>query len=423
MNIGIQTWGTEGDVRPFIALAAGLSGAGHRVTLAVTEIRNTDFSEYGARLRFEIRQVGWIHCEEDRFKALAHQVFYEKNPAKQGQLLLTHFFDPATEDMLAAAKRLCEENELVIGHFFVWPLKIAALQTERPLATVYTTPIIPSPSLPPQGLPDLGRLWNSFWWRVMGAVLDRMWKPPIDKIFHREGLDPGKSLLRDIYSSPWLNLVSVSPTLFPPPPDWRDRFHLCGFFALPEDRQPWDFPHGLKRFISAGPPPVYMTFGSMLASEPNPNEITSLMIDAVKQAGIRAIIQSNWDDLEVVETPPEIYRVTREPHERIFPHCAAVVHHGGAGTTQSALLAGRPSVVVAHASDQPFWGSVLHRAGAAPKPLLRRSVTPETLARAIRTACNSPEMASNAAAIGKRMTSEDGVGRAVELIEARCGLS
>jgi sterol 3beta-glucosyltransferase len=418
VNIGLQTWGTEGDVRPFVALAAGLSAAGHHVTLAVTEIRNTDFSEYGKDLRFSIRRVGRLSCDGDRLKAIVHQAFHEKNPAKQGLLVSTHFFDPAVEDMLAAARRLCEENDLVVGHFFMWPLKIAARQSGCPKATVYTTPIIPSPRLPPPGMGDYGRLWNAFWWRVTDAVLNRTWKPPIDRVYRREGLAPEKSLLRDIYSSEWLNLVSVSPTLFPPPPDWQDRFHVCGFLNLAEDGQSWDFPDDLRRFLEAGPPPVYLTFGSMLASEPNPLEITTLMINAVKKAGTRAIIQSKWDELGAIETPPEIFCITRAPHQQVFPHCAAVVHHGGAGTTQSALGAGRPSVIVAHASDQPLWGSILQRAGAAPKFLLRRSVTAEKLADAIRAACNSPEMALKAAHIGQKMNDEDGVRRAIELIEA-----
>jgi len=416
MNIGIQTWGTEGDVRPFLALAAGLKAAGHQVTLAVTEIRNTDFSSYSDRLRVAVRPVGWIDCPEDRFKQLAHRIFHETNPAKQGRLLLTHFFDPVLEDMLAAAKALCTENDLVIGHFILWPVKIAAVQAGCPLVTVYTTPIIPSPRVAPQGIPDFGKLWNAFWWRVMDAVLNRMWKPAIDRVFRREGVDPGKSLLRDVYPSPGLNLISVSPSLFPPPPDWKGRFHLCGFFNLPAEGEPWRMPDDLRRFLSAGPPPVYMTFGSMLASDPDPRDATALMVSSARRAGIRAIIQSNWEELGQMEADADVYRMARAPHHAVFPHCAAVVHHGGAGTTQASILAGCPSVVVAHASDQPFWGSVLKRAGIAPRILHRRSVTAGKLAAAITRVLSSPEMAERAAGIGRRMKGENGVAKAVELI-------
>ena len=84
MKIGIQTWGTEGDVRPFIALSGGLSAAGHDVTLAVTEITNKRFTSFCKRLGFTIRHVGHIDINEARFKELASEVFHTWNPVKKG---------------------------------------------------------------------------------------------------------------------------------------------------------------------------------------------------------------------------------------------------------------------------------------------------------------------------------------------------
>ena len=128
MKIGLQTWGTEGDVRPFLALAAGLKSAGHETTLLTTEIQNRDFSVEAEKFQITYRPVGHIACGKERFKQLVQQVFNEKNPARMGLILLENFFDPVAEDILAAAKRLCSENDVVIGHFLVWPLKIAALR-------------------------------------------------------------------------------------------------------------------------------------------------------------------------------------------------------------------------------------------------------------------------------------------------------
>jgi len=420
MKIGLQTWGTEGDVRPFMALATGLQAAGHQVTLLTTEIRNRDFSAEARRLRIAIRKIGHIECGEEQFKELVHQVFYEKNPAKQGLILLKNFFYPAVADMLAAAELLCAENDAVIGHFFVWPLKIAALKSGRPFIAIHTTPIIPSCHLSPQGLPNLGRWWNWLWWQVMDLVLNKMWKPPIDAVFRAEGIEPGKSLMKNVWRSALLNLVSVSPSLFPAPPDWPGHFHLCGFFGFPQQDGAGGVAGGLKEFLSAGEPPVYMTFGSMLESDPDPRMITRLMIDSARMAGVRAIIQSNWNEIEGIPEHPSIFRTVRASHRSIFPHCAVVVHHGGAGTTQAAIEAGCPSVVVAHASDQPLWGAVLKKRGAAPKFLLRRSVTPQKLAGAIRIARKSAEMKDTAKKIGRQMRAENGVLQAVRLIESVC---
>lgn len=114
-----------------------------------------------------------------------------------------------------------------------------------------------------------------------------------------------------------------------------------------------------------------------------------------------------------------IFFINRAPHSRIFPFCSAVVHHGGAGTTHSALAAGCPSIVVAHVSDQMFWGNELTRLGVGPKILHRRSLTAEKLADRIRTTLNSRPMRQKAQALGQSMRKEDGVGLAVRLIEHR----
>jgi len=100
MKIGLQTWGTEGDIRPFIALATGLQTTGHDVTLAVTEIQNNNFSQYSERFNIAIRHVGHIDCDDEKFKQLAYQIFNDHHPARKGQILMTNFFDPVANDML-----------------------------------------------------------------------------------------------------------------------------------------------------------------------------------------------------------------------------------------------------------------------------------------------------------------------------------
>jgi sterol 3beta-glucosyltransferase len=416
MRIGIQTWGTEGDVRPFIALAAGLSAAGHAVTLAVTEITNKQFTAFGERLKFAVRPIGHIDCDEIRFKQLSAQVFNAWNPIKKGDIIVTHFFDPVIEDMLAAAKALCAENDLVIGHFFIYPLKIAARQFQVPFMMVFTTPLIPSRFLPPLGIPEFAKWMNPLWWNLFDMLLNKTWKPAIDRLFLREGVPAEKSVFGGIWHSSLLNLVAVSPALFPPPPDWEQRYHLCGFLNIPEKGESWQMPENLKQFLAAAEPPVHITFGSMIASDPSPRNITQLLIQAVRLAGCRAIIQSNWTELNDLPEFPNIYRMISAPHQHIFPHCAAVIHHGGAGTTQAATLAGCPSIVVEHSSDQPLWGSLLQRRGIAPKLLHRRSISAAKLARAIRRVLDTPAMAEKAKTIGARMQAEDGLTRAVELI-------
>jgi sterol 3beta-glucosyltransferase len=143
------------------------------------------------------------------------------------------------------------------------------------------------------------------------------------------------------------------------------------------------------------------------------------MIEAVNLGNFRAIIQSRWEDLEAVPESPNIYRTGFTKYQAIFPKCAAVLHHGGAGTTHLATRCGCPAVVVEHALDQRIWGVLLNRAGLAHRPLHRRTLTPGKLAKAVRDVLDSKEMAARARAAGKAMLAEHGVRRAVELLEER----
>ena len=137
----------------------------------------------------------------------------------------------------------------------------------------------------------------------------------------------------------------------------------------------------------------------------------------IEKLGCRAIVQVPWDDLSAFETKQNVFMVNRSPYAEVFPRCAAIVHHGGAGTTQSSLLAGKPSVIVAHMADQTFWGAELKRLGVAGDTLQRKSLTAQKLAKGITFVLNDPTMPEKAAAIGHAMTREDGVKKAIQLVE------
>ncbi len=142
---------------------------------------------------------------------------------------------------------------------------------------------------------------------------------------------------------------------------------------------------------------------------------------AVRTVGCRAIFQLPWDDLAAFPAENGIFNMKRSSHTKVFPGSSLVVHHGGAGTTQSSLLSGQPSVVVAHMADQFFWGSELERLGVAGPTQRRKGLSPERLANSIAKVLASPEMANRALAIGNAMSEENGVDVAVSLIEARLG--
>jgi UDP:flavonoid glycosyltransferase YjiC (YdhE family) len=193
---------------------------------------------------------------------------------------------------------------------------------------------------------------------------------------------------------------------------------------MPEKGEEYIIPQDLEDFLASGPAPVYMTFGSMISplmGDEYVNETTRLMVDAAKLVGCRVIIQSYWDNINGIEEDPDIYRITQVPHQKIFPHCSAVVHHCGAGTTQSVTRAGCPSVVVAHMTDQVFWGNKLKQLSLALKPFHRKSITAQKLAKEIRCVLDSHNMKKKAEELGKLLRKEEGVLHAVKTIEETLG--
>jgi UDP:flavonoid glycosyltransferase YjiC (YdhE family) len=427
MRIGLQTWGSDGDIRPFAALAGGLSSAGHDVTLALTSIDNKDYSQLGEALGFKTVPVAneFYSLNEEQLGQIPYKMLQTRNLIKQSRILLEHTFEPILEDLYGTAKQLCAENDLVIGHFLLHPALLAAEKTQKPCISIFLNHMLfPSRNIVPFGLPDLGRWMNPIWWKLVVTIVDRENRGSINTLRIREGMAPFKRVVAEAMHSEILEmiLVAVSSTICPRQPDWDERVYVCGFFSVPDQAEPWSIPEDLQRFLNAGGPPIYMTLGSMISVETSTErltDITRLLIKAAKLAGARAIIQSRWEDITTIPEDSDIYRITKAPHQYVFPHCSAVVHHGGSGTTQSATRCGCPSVVVEHFLDQPFWGYELKRLGLTSKVLHRRSITAAELGREIRTVISSPAMQKKAQHIAGLMKNEDGVGRAVELIQKR----
>jgi sterol 3beta-glucosyltransferase len=417
MKIGVLTWGSEGDLRPLIALSRGLSEAGHEVTLSLADVT------FSASL--DLSRVGAVRTElltPPHDLAVFREVFggfigKKVSPGKQMTAVLERLLYPMEAQLAQAAEALCRDNDLVVGHFLLYPLAMAAQKVGRPRVSVFPAPLHPSRSYTPGGVPNLGGLVTSLIWRLMVVGMNRMFGGAVRRLYRAHGVPVPGSVVADVLGSPLLSLVGVSPALFPQPGDWPATMTVCGHLSRAEPG-PWELPEPLRRFLAEGSPPVFMTFGSMSAADEDVRAVTGRLIEAARLAGCRAIIQSDWDRAAGLPEYPEIFRLTRAPHEAILPRCRLVVHHGGAGTSHAAARAGVPSVVVAHIVDQLFWGETLQRAGLSGPMLERYSLTSERLAAAISRTLESTEMARRASEVAQAMRREDGVRAAVERISA-----
>jgi UDP:flavonoid glycosyltransferase YjiC (YdhE family) len=209
-------------------------------------------------------------------------------------------------------------------------------------------------------------------------------------------------------------LYGFSPLVIPPPPDWGGNVHVTGYWFL-EPAVSWTPPADLTTFLDGGPPPIYVGFGSM--SSRRPEETTRLVLSALAQTGQRAVLLSGWGGLTKADLPDSVLMIHSVPHDWLFRRVAAVVHHGGAGTTAAGLRAGAPSVIIPFFGDQPFWGQRVVALGVGPEPIPRQQLTAESLAAAIEEAVTNVAMRRRAADLGEQIRAEDGVARAVEAIQ------
>jgi UDP:flavonoid glycosyltransferase YjiC (YdhE family) len=210
-------------------------------------------------------------------------------------------------------------------------------------------------------------------------------------------------------------LMAISPHVFPPPPDWPARNHVTGYWFLDESPG-WEPPAALVRFLEDGPAPVCIGFGSVVTSDAA--RLGRVALEALARSGLRGVLLGGWSGIGGDEDiSGHVLRLESAPHGWLFPRMAAVVHHGGAGTTAAGLRAGAPGILTPFSSDQPFWASRIEALGVGPRPIPIHRLTADNLAEAMRLAVSDESIRARAADLGAKIRAEDGVARAVEIIE------
>lgn len=229
------------------------------------------------------------------------------------------------------------------------------------------------------------------------------------------GLPPQRrfDMFRTTGGEPIPVLHGFSRHVVPVPSDWPATVTTTGYWFLPEDET--RVPAAVEAFLEAGPPPVCVGFGSMIGAFPE--RLERLINDALREAGVRGVVVAGGDGAPREVVPGRVLQTGRVPHAWLFPRMAAVVHHGGAGTTAAALRAGRTPVTVPFFGDQFYWGHRVHALGVGCRPIPWKKLTVAALAAAIREATSNPALQRRAREMGALLHREDGVGNAVAAIE------
>jgi UDP:flavonoid glycosyltransferase YjiC (YdhE family) len=419
MRIVMVAAGSRGDVQPYVALGRGLKNAGHRVRLVTTLNYEALVTAHGLEF-WPVEMNMQEMVETERMRALLESGNLLTQMAELAKMGKQSVVKLATRSLEAA-----QDTDLVMGGLS--GMFIAAAVAEKmglPMVQAHNVPFTPTRAFPGALMPAppgwVGHALNRLTHHVTRQILWQTARPG-DRVARRQvfGLSPfpvwgpfGSAILGQ---SPVLYGISLA--VITPPPDWDPaRIHVTGYWFLPPS-ETWRPPESLERFLEAGPPPVYIGFGSM--SNRKPEETADLVLKALAETGQRGIVFSGWAGLQKADLPDSVLMIDSTPHTWLFPRMSAVVHHGGAGTTAAGLRAGVPSVVVPFHGDQPFWGRLVANLGVGPVPIPRRKLTAERLVQALTIARDDPTMRQRAADLGAKIRDEDGVANAVARIQQR----
>lgn len=411
MHIFLTASGTRGDVQPALALALGLKAAGHTVRIAA----GSNFAAWIQAYGFEcipLLDMEALMRSPDGVK------WVEQGNNQMAQLrIMKRLVDAHADDLIRPVLEHGREADLHISGFtstigvaaicekYKIPLVEAALQPYRASRSGAATLV---PVL--QGKSIINRLVGALGQRFIWGVS----KDIVKNLRQELGLSPlnAGSATAMVNRVPLVN--GYSAHVVPHPDDWTPDSATVGYWFL-EEEHIWTPPQALTDFLAQTPTPVYIGFGSM--SSADPQATFDLVCEAVAQSGQRAVFVTGWSGLKAASAPDNIYVIDKAPHSWLFQRVAGVVHHGGAGTTAAGLRAGKPTLIVPHMADQPFWGGRVHALGVGPKPIPRPKLTVETLARALRALATDGTLRRRADTLGAAIRAEDGVARGVEAIE------
>ncbi len=403
MRIIIPALGSRGDIQPYINLCQGLRRAGHDAVLA---------SLPSARGLAEAHDVPFAAVGPDVDLAAATARMWEGASRfwwiglMRVMQLGARLIEQAYPDLLA----LCRGADLIL----VNDTSAGAAEGDKlgiPWFSVTLQPArVPGVKKAPAGF--RGKIIDAVW-----GILGRMMVAPINGFRRRVGAPLIRNMASTGITSETLLLLPVSPNVIPPNPDWLPFVRMTGvwFPELPCDYRP---PEDLLRFLDSGEPPVVICLGAMSMSGKSAERAAEIALAAVKQAGVRAVIQG-WDSiLAGGSMPAGSIHAGPVPHGWLLERAAGIVHHGGAGTTAAGLRSGKPALVIPHIIDQFYWSQCVEALGAGPRPIPRPELTVRNMAEGMRRIADDRALRDRAADLGRKIRAEaDGVDRAVRLIE------
>ncbi len=411
MDIFLTASGTRGDVQPALALAHGLKDAGHTVRVAAGQNFAAWIESHGFSCLPMMDMEAMMQTDAGR--QWADQGTNQRLQLRLMAELVNEYGDELTRPLVEYGR----DCDLHISGFTSTPMVAVIAEKHRiPQVEAALQPYRATRSgdaslvAITRRSSILNKLFGMLGQRLIWSIV----RQQVTKMREREGLPSIRAGQATALVNRMPLVNGYSPSVVPHPDDWTADSATVGYWLLNEASS-WTPPAHLVSFLETSPASLYIGFGSMGSADPQ--AMFNLVCEALRLAGQRAVFITGWSGLQLTTVPDHVCVIEKAPHDWLFDRVSAVVHHGGAGTTAAGLRASKPTLVIPHMSDQPFWGRRVHDLGAGPKPIPRPKLTAVNLADAIRQLVTESEMRRTAEKLGAKIRAEDGVARGVEAIE------
>ncbi len=407
MNIGIFTYGSRGDVQPFIALALALKQKGHSVLLGAPENFQQTIQDY---------------CiEYHKINGNLEKLMYEpeiQNLLETGSTLallkgLQKNADKNSKEVADDLIEGCKKVDFIITTFI--PLFYVASIAEK-LNKPFVNIILNPPTTPTKEFPypefDFLNFpaYNRFTYKLLNFFIWQAYKKRINTFRNGLGLaNCSRSLLKTMEENAVPTVYAFSETLISRPKDWSLNFKIAGFLSLNQEVNNTD--KTLETWLNNGEKPIYIGFGSI----PIPKKLLEFIPQILAKTSERIILCKGWSMIGELPTNENLFVIDKADHQWLFPRCKVAIFHGGAGTLSTVLKTKLPSIIISIFADQPIWGKILeHKKLGVHIPV--KSLTADKLISAIRLS-QSDEIKNNVLAVGEQIRNENGLENAVYEIE------
>ncbi|MEW5819249.1 MAG: glycosyltransferase [Cyanobacteriota bacterium] len=409
-RINFLSFGTTGDVLPFISLATKLKEFGYEVCITA----GTNYEKLIKENNIEYAPISVDINELMNSKEI--QSLLSKNPIKKYKSI-KEIIIPILKQTFTDSLEASKGSNLIIFHpkvtsavsiaeklnikcLMASPIPIYAPTREFPFLSVKAKTLGPFNKLSHYFINIMSSFFTSYINNWRKEALDL---PPL-------GLFDDRLLLR---GKKIPLLFGYSSYVLPRPSDWKENIHVTGYWFVDQQKN-WQPPDELESFINNGSPPIYIGFGSMVGKDPE--RLTSEIVKALNTTKYKCILTTGWGALKNIDVPENVFVTDYVPHDWLMQHVSAVVHHGGAGTTAAGLRYGKPTLICPFMVDQTFWGNVVCKQGLGPEPISQEKITSEKFANALKVLISDNTLKLNAQKTGEKIRNENGTQVAVELI-------